>query len=172
MYLIENWHKLLFVILLAAGYSVAASLFLQQGEITKTEQSLAQMSDDSGHTTEQLKRQHAFENNGYALGWLAVGFVVFLVFIDDLRKLFKGPAAAALPLAFVLALSGCRRPFEPVKLEVVAPAGFPSGVFDGAVSVTPRGSGVALAYSGSAVISGVAGATDSEPPSPWSVSGS
>ena len=121
MYFVENWHKLLFVILLAAGYSLAASLFLQQGEIAKTEQSLTQMSDDSGRTTEQLKRQHAFENNGYVLGWLAVGVVTLLVFSNDLRKLFKGPAAVALLAACVFALSGCRRPFEPVKLEVVAP---------------------------------------------------
>ena len=37
----------------------------------------------------------------------------------------------------------------PLKLEVVAAAGFPTGVFDGAVSVMPHGSGVALTYSGS-----------------------
>ena len=60
----------------------------------------------------------------------------------------------------------------PLKLEVVAAAGFPSGVFDGAVSVTPRGSGVALSYFGSAAIGGLVGATSSEPASPWSLSGS
>ena len=121
MFFLENWQKLAFVVLLLAGYSVASSLFFEQGEIDKTERSLAQMSDDSGRTTEQLKRQHAFENNGYLLGWLIVGAVSFLVFALDLRRLFKGPAASALLIAPVLALSGCWRPFEPVKLEVVAP---------------------------------------------------
>jgi len=62
MYLIQNWHKLLFVILLAAGYSVAASAFLQQGEIAKTEQSLTQMSDDSGRATEHLGASSASPN--------------------------------------------------------------------------------------------------------------
>ena len=46
MYFIENWQKIAFVVLLFAGYSVASSPFFKQGEIDKTEQSLAQMSDD------------------------------------------------------------------------------------------------------------------------------
>lgn len=121
MYLVQNWQKIAFVVLLFAGYSVASSLFFMQGEIEKTEQSLAQMSDDTGRTSDQLLRQHAFENNGYVLGWLVVGAVAFLVFAGDLRRLFKGPAAAALLFAPALAVSGCWRPFEPVKLEVVAP---------------------------------------------------
>ena len=121
MFFVENWQKLAFVVLLFAGYSVASSLFFEQGEIDKTERSLTQMSDDSGRTTGQLKRQHAFENNGYLVGWLIVGVVSFLVFARDLRRLFKGPAVSALLIAPVLALSGCWRPFEPVKLEVVAP---------------------------------------------------
>jgi regulator of protease activity HflC (stomatin/prohibitin superfamily) len=121
MFFIENWQKLAFVVLLFAGYSVASSLFFEQAEIDKTERSLTQMSDDSGRTTEQLKRQHAFENNGYLLGWLVVGAVSFLVFACDLRRLFRRPAASALLIAPVLMLSGCWRPFEPVKLEVVAP---------------------------------------------------
>jgi len=121
MFLLQNWQKLAFVVLLFAGYSVASSLFFEQGETDKTERSLVQMSDDSGRTTEQLKRQHAFENNGYVLGWLIVGAVSFLVFARDLRRLFKGPSVSALLIVPVLALSGCWRPFEPVKLEVVAP---------------------------------------------------
>src|SRR6476661_4259399 len=96
MFILENWHKFLFVGLLFAGYSVASSLFVQQGDIAKTEESLAQMSDDSGRTTEQLKRQHIFENNGYVLGWVAAGVVALLVFAGDLRKLFTGPAPGAL----------------------------------------------------------------------------
>ena len=121
MYAVKNWHKLAFVALLFAGYSVGSSLFLQQGETARTEESMAQMSDDSGHTTERLQRQHAFENNGYVLGWLTVGVVSLLVFSDDLRRLLKGPAISALVAAPLFALSGCWRPFEPVKLEVVAP---------------------------------------------------
>jgi len=121
MFAVRNWHKFAFVAFLLGGYSVASSLFLQQGETARAEASLAQMSDDSGRTAEQLSRQHAYENNGYVLGWLAVGAVSLLVFSDDLRRLLKGPAVSVLMAAPVLALSGCWRPFEPVKLEVVAP---------------------------------------------------
>lgn len=121
MFAVRNWHKFAFVALLLGGYSVASSLFLKQGETARTEESLAQMSDDSGRTVEKLNRQHAYENNGYVLGWLAVGAVSLLVFSDDLRRLFKGPAVSVLMAVPVFALSGCWRPFEPVKLEVVAP---------------------------------------------------
>jgi hypothetical protein len=121
MFVVENWHKFLFVVLLFAGYSVAAPLFFQQGDIGKAEASLAQMSDDSGRTTAELKRRHVFENNGYVLGWLAAGVVALLVFAGDLRRLLKRPALGALLMASAFGLSGCWRPFEPVKLEVVAP---------------------------------------------------
>ncbi len=121
MFFVENWHKFLFVGLLFAGYSLAWSLFAQQGDVAKTEASLSQMNDDTGRTTAQLKREHIFENNGYIFGWLAVSVAALLVFAGDLRRLFKGPARGALMIALVLGLSGCWRPFEPVKLEVVAP---------------------------------------------------
>ncbi len=121
MFIIENWHKFLFVGLVFAGYSIAWSLFVQQGDVAKTEESLAQMNDDTGRATAQLKRRHVFENNAYLLGWMAAGVVALLVFASDLRRLFKGPARGALMIAGVLGLSGCWRPFEPVKLEVVAP---------------------------------------------------
>ena len=40
MFLFQNWQKVVFVVFLFAGYSVASSLFFDQGEIDKTERSL------------------------------------------------------------------------------------------------------------------------------------
>ena len=58
----------------------------------------------------------------------------------------------------------------PFKLEIDAAAA--KGLFDGIVTVAPRGSGAALAYSGSAALAGVVAMTDAQPASPWTVSGS
>ena len=60
----------------------------------------------------------------------------------------------------------------PLKLEVDAKSGLPSGLFDGVVSLAPRGAAIALGYSGSASVAGTVAATDFDPPSPWVVAGS
>ncbi len=60
----------------------------------------------------------------------------------------------------------------PLKLEVDAASGFSSGLFDGVVSLAPKGAGLALGYSGSASLAGAVVAAAGDPPSPWSVAGS
>lgn len=120
MYFLENWHKLLFVIMLVAGYSIGANIYLNQRSIADTEQSLTQLSDPSGVATEQAKERHILDNNGYVMGWIAVAVLAFFVFIGDLRR-----GARAMKLMLLLSLltisAGCYRPFEPVSLEVINP---------------------------------------------------
>lgn len=118
MYFLDNWHKFLFVILLVAAYSSGATFFLQQGQLAKTEQAVSQLADNSGRITEQANQLHFIENTGYALGWVLVLVISFLVFIGDLRKVLSKKIAI---LALLVLSSGCYRPFEPIKLEVVLP---------------------------------------------------
>ncbi len=68
MYFLDNWHKFVGVGLLIAAYSVGANMYLQQGQVAKTEQAASQLSEDGGRATEQLKQQHIIENTGYAMG--------------------------------------------------------------------------------------------------------
>ncbi len=61
----------------------------------------------------------------------------------------------------------------PVKLEIDAKSGLPSGLFDGAVSLAPQSGGaLGLSYSGSASVAGAVMAADVDVPMPWSVAGS
>ena len=124
MYILDNWHKFVFVFLIVAVYSVGINMFLQQNLTTKSELAATQLNDQSGQVTQQLKQQHTIENSGYIVGWFVVGVLCFLVFIGDLRKVVTSMSKInAMMLLAILALSssGCYKPFEPVKLEVISP---------------------------------------------------
>src|ERR1700722_3040238 len=116
-YLSLNWHKFLFAFLLVLGYGAACGYFLQQDQVPKTELALRQL-DEHGVgvlASQEVAKQHWFRNYGYILGWVVVVTMVFLIFIGDLRCMTK-----SLAILFVFCLAtGCRRPFEPVKFEVV-----------------------------------------------------
>lgn len=121
MYLIDNWHKFVFALLIVASYSLGTTFYFSRMQTDKTNQSLTQLSDDSGETTQRTKERSYLESNGYALGWVAVTVALFLTFIGDLRKMFKQLGAAVFIGVLALGSAGCRKPFEPVKLEVINP---------------------------------------------------
>jgi hypothetical protein len=93
---------------------------------------------------------------------------------DSLRGPYKGSVVATggVQASFRFAAGPFEKAALPLKLEVDATAGRPKGLFDGVVTVAPRGSGVALAYSGSAMLSGSVAVAAGNAPSPWMVSGS
>lgn len=120
MYILDNWHKFAFVLVIIAVYAVGTNMFLQQNLPVKAELAVTQLADQSGQVTQQLKQQHTVENSGYIVGWFVVAFVCFLVFIGDIRKCVKSINLVLLG-AVCLTMTGCYKPFEPVKLEVISP---------------------------------------------------
>jgi hypothetical protein len=121
MFLLDNWHKCVLAALLVAGYSIGSSVYFGRGQVEKTERAVRQLDDDSGEFAQQARERASVENNVYALGWVAVAVGVVAVFAGDLVRLTKGKGPAVLALAAVTGLTGCgRRPFEPVKLEVIS----------------------------------------------------
>jgi regulator of protease activity HflC (stomatin/prohibitin superfamily) len=123
-YFLDNLHKFVFVFAMITAYSTGTALFLTQQQVPKTEQAVGQLADDSGKTTESAKQQHIIENNGYVVGWAIIGLITFFVFIGDIRAVFKPCKSCCRMLIFgllTLTLSGCVRPFEPIKLQVVEP---------------------------------------------------
>lgn len=117
MYVLDNWHKLFIAAVLIFAYGVGSSLYLQEDKPAEVKQSLNQM-DDDGSAQQIATTQHLQRNYIYALGWAGVLFLIFLIFIGDLRRMLKPTVTAALAL-LSLSLTGCWRPFEPVKLEQI-----------------------------------------------------
>lgn len=115
MYFLDNWHKFVFVAIMIVAYSIGWSLYSGNAEVSKAEIA-AQQLDEGGSL--HLKERHVLENNAYPVGWALIGLVTFLIFIGDLRKMFRSISTACL-LILCFTSIGCYRPFEPVKLEVV-----------------------------------------------------
>lgn len=118
MYLLDNWWKFVLVALLVAGYSVGSSAFLAEDQMSRTEAAMDQMKDNGAAVQHTQMKEHGLRNNGYVLGWAAVALLGFLVFLGDLKAMLRKLSAAAI-LLVALANTGCWKPFEPVKLEVI-----------------------------------------------------
>lgn len=122
MWIIDNWHKFVIVAILIVGYSVLASLATQRNQIEKTETAVTQMHDHTGKVQQAQMERHFIDNNGYAVGWAIVALFCFLVFIGDLRRMFTRMTKTSAVVIILLTLTGCggcKKPFEPVKLEVI-----------------------------------------------------
>lgn len=117
-------YKSFFALALIAAYACGSSFLLNDHQIAKTNQSLSQLSEDSGVAGQQMRQLNLIENNGYIFGWLFVAFVLSLMYANDFRAAARkiltltNLGTAAMGIAVLCSL-GCYRPFEPVKLEVI-----------------------------------------------------
>jgi len=123
-YLLENWHKFVICLLLVAGYTIGSNIYFQDQQVAKTERAMKQLDDREGVQVQQEQtKEHNVTNNLFLLGWAGVALLCFLVFLGDLKRMFTNTARTA-AILFTVGLtlfgSGCmRKPFEPVKLEVI-----------------------------------------------------
>src|SRR5262245_25754972 len=70
---------------------------------------------DSGDVREGLLASHGERNSLHFVGLLCIAAIGAVIFSGDMAKAWKKMAVAL----FCLSLTGCWRPFEPVKLEVI-----------------------------------------------------
>lgn len=126
MYFLNNWHKFVLVVLMVFGLGIGSTIFLQEDQVRKTEQSMKQLSHDSAVASEAQReavREHTIRNDLLLVGWGLVGFFTFLLFVGDLKRMISGTkcSSVAVLIAFLtLGVTGCaRKPFEPNKLEVI-----------------------------------------------------
>lgn len=112
-------YKLVFIALALVGYGIAAQYFFQDKEVERTEASLKQL-EDNGAQGASMKRESLIYNQGYILGYFGVVGLCLLSLVGEFKKMFKKMATLSL-LFIVICSSGCYRPFEPVKLEVISP---------------------------------------------------
>lgn len=92
MYFLDNIHKFIIVIVLVVGYSIGWGLLSNERRVSQTEIAAQQFEDGSDNG----RRTHAVENHGYAVGWGVVSFLVFLIFMGDLRRMLKSFSTAVL----------------------------------------------------------------------------
>ena len=119
------WAKIVLLAIVVAGYSVGTSVWFNHEASAKADLAMKQFSDPNAAT--ELRQAHLIENNLYLLGWALIVFVAGLVFLADCKAMARKVYAnrdklfmlAIAPLTLFSSGCGCRRPFEPVKLEVI-----------------------------------------------------
>jgi hypothetical protein len=106
---------------IVVGWVVSSSVFLQEREPAKVAVAMKQFNDPEAGN--QMKREGRAESTVYSLGWGLLLVVLGFMVGNDLCWIagkLANKKSALLLLAFLPFASGCRRPFEPVKLEVVS----------------------------------------------------
>jgi hypothetical protein len=73
----------------------------------------------------QVRDEHFARSNEHALRWAALAVLVVLLFVPELtrgmRSMPGSMKSTGVALLFCVLATGCWRPFEPVKLEVINP---------------------------------------------------
>lgn len=100
--------------------------FLALGLITRinsvsperTENALKQL--ETGDMSAELHREHIFINSGYSFAFAGLGLLGLGLIASDLYKFFSIKTTAIMIGLTILMTTGCRRPFEPIKLEKIS----------------------------------------------------
>ena len=113
--------KLLVAGLLVVIYATTASHYFKGMEIPVTQQAIHQLDTDQSNVNHV--QEHIVRNNLYLTGWGIVALVIMLLFVGDVKEMFKKvkkSAAFLLVMSLATLVTGCYRPFEPVQLEVIS----------------------------------------------------
>lgn len=111
--------KIILSVILVFGYSYLSSSYLADLAYQENAEATNQLNADNAKVSiKKLSDQHKQRNNIYMGGWIVILAVILGIFMEDIRKLFSKLTTAAL-IFMALMTTGCWRPFEPVKLEVI-----------------------------------------------------
>jgi regulator of protease activity HflC (stomatin/prohibitin superfamily) len=119
--LFESAVKIMFCIALVVGGTIASNLVVQENQVTRTELALRQLDEPGGiEAQRQMVREHTLYTNGLVLMWISIGFICFFIFLGDIRRMLRVLMASCIAMTFLMSGTGCaRKPFEPIKLEVI-----------------------------------------------------
>jgi regulator of protease activity HflC (stomatin/prohibitin superfamily) len=113
-----NVTKVAILIVSAAAYAAAWSAY---GDLTlkqRVTEHVNQMNDD-GATGGQLRAVHNGTNALYLAGWLVWGAVAGGLLWPEVKAMLTKSKRVMVPALMLVMLTGCWRPFEPVKLETI-----------------------------------------------------
>lgn len=119
-YLVENWHKFVFVAIMFALYGLAVNWYYSTTQVDRTNEALGQLGKHGELVQQRIQQQEAITSNAVFLGFFGVLLLTGFVFLGDIRRAIKQGTPAAVAL-LVLFSTGCYRPFQPVKLEAIKP---------------------------------------------------
>ncbi len=114
--------RVLFLFMLVVGYSVYSFRFdaaMSQQEMVDALEQL-KPTTDVGQLHSRMMMQHQQRGLWFSLGWIVIGVAAISLFIEDAMEWLRKLMPLSL-MTMALGLSGCWRPFEPVKLEVIQP---------------------------------------------------
>lgn len=117
------WTKAVLLMTLCGVYAVGTALFLDGTLEERTAEDVRVLSDNPAFAAE-TRMAHRLRNESYAFGGGLLALLGAALFWPDLKqawlKLRTRPSVRFLPLGLlVVALPGCVRPFEPIKLETI-----------------------------------------------------
>jgi regulator of protease activity HflC (stomatin/prohibitin superfamily) len=103
------------------GVAIAAGTsYFAQSDVEKVRKvELKAQLDDSDASAREARVAHWSRNNAYAGAFGCWALLGVLLFAGDAKRLAKKVFAAAAVLGLLLSSTGCRKPFEPVKLEQI-----------------------------------------------------
>lgn len=108
--------KMFVSIFMIVGVAVGLSYWQSENQKRDTEESIKQFDE---HNRDQLTQNHFARNNVVIGAWAAVLFINILMWAGEFKK--NARASVGLMLMLLLSISGCRRQFEPIKLEMIEP---------------------------------------------------
>ncbi len=111
--------KLTVWLLLGVVIAVGTSYYAQSDveKIRKVE--LKAQLDDNDASAREARVAHWSRNSAYAGACMCWAVLGVLLFASDARRWLKKAFTATAVLALLLSTTGCRKPFEPVKLEQI-----------------------------------------------------
>ena len=110
---------LLVIVIVYGIYTTQFDAYSSKQEMLDALQQL-KPTTDVGQLHSRLMSQHHLRGLWHTVGWVVLAVVAGGLFIDDIYGWLRRATPLGLAL-FVVSMSGCWRPFEPIKLEVIQP---------------------------------------------------
>lgn len=112
----KNWKNLLLVFAIVGGYTMASNIYFLRQQNNDTKAAMEIFKDPSKQS--EVREARYTESSLYTIGWVLVAVASYLIMRDSFT--LKKSVAGALVLCTLVMSSGCgRKPFKPIKLEVI-----------------------------------------------------
>lgn len=114
----KNWKKIISVVFLVIGYNLIANTYFFENQNNDTKAAMDAFKDPSKNVYNRQRTNVV--STLYGAGWICVATVCYLILTKDFRMKNKNSSTTVALIAFIALTScGCRKPFKPIKLEVV-----------------------------------------------------
>lgn len=119
IWLEKHWIRLVAVLCLVAFYNLVSNTLILRHQTNETKVAMDAFKDPS-KAVENRERANT-NSTVYAFGWFMVGVASYLILRKsfEMKKITENASTVALIALIAITSCGCRKPFKPIKLEVV-----------------------------------------------------